>query len=74
MIAPANRNYTADEPLIAEACQKRAADITAQADDEADPIEVMPAGEPVLRVNRLRCACAFASARSFPCLRPGSLR
>ena len=48
MIAPANHNYTADEPLIAEACQKRAADITAQADDEADPIEVMPAGEPRL--------------------------
>ena len=38
MIAPANRNYTADEPLITEACQKRAADITAQADDEADPL------------------------------------
>ena len=46
MIAPASRNETADEPRIAEACQKRAADITAQVDDEAYPIEVMPVGEP----------------------------
>ena len=45
MIAPASRNETAEEPRISEACQKRAADVTAQVDDEA-PIEVMPVGEP----------------------------
>jgi hypothetical protein len=46
MIAPASRNETAEEPRIAEAFQKRAAHITAQVDDEAYPIEVMPVGEP----------------------------
>ena len=46
MIAPASRNETAEEPRISEACQKRAAHITAQIDDEAYPIEVMPVGEP----------------------------
>ena len=46
MIAPASRNETPEEPRICEACQKRAAHITAQVDDEAYPIEVMPVGEP----------------------------
>jgi hypothetical protein len=53
---PASRNETADEPRIAEACQKRPADITAQVDDEAYPVEVMPVGEPR---PQHRCACAL---------------
>jgi hypothetical protein len=44
MIAPVSRDETPDEPRLAEACQKRAAE--AQVDDEAYPIEVMPVGEP----------------------------
>jgi hypothetical protein len=40
---PASRNETADEPRIAEACQKRAADITVQVDDDCRGLDLAEA-------------------------------
>ena len=46
MIATAGRDETVHEQCVAEDPAKRTADISAQVDDEAYPIEIMPVGEP----------------------------